>query len=450
MTHLPKSELVGVLSPSSINTRDIGTKWYDIGAVLNANFFTYLGNGIVIAGNGAGRIYRSTNYGNRWTDTGSISAGNFLCATYLGNGIVIACDSIGHVWRNTNFGNNGTSGSPTGEWVDQGAIAGAITINTISYLGNGVVIFGTNDNHIFRHTDYGDTAVSIWSDLGPITASSINISVYLENGIALVHTSTRVWRSIDYGLTWVQLASNPIIAGNKFVYCGNGIVIATGGAATIEISRSNDYGLTWTALPDFGLVMRGCEYLGNGIVTVGASDGHIYRSIDYGLTFTDVATISANFIKKSVYMNNGVVLVSDSTGEFFRSEVSYKTDESQVNYPRIISGDLGPLGAGTRSIDTVVPGTNIYTNNDKTRTLVVSVGCTCNTPVGAGAAFDVQADATAIPSTLVSPTVGIATGLAAESNIFMTTGYVGPGLNYRVNQIGAGVVTLDKWFEMYI
>lgn len=459
MTHLPKSELVGVLAPYSINTRDIGLTWFDIGAILTANFITYLGNGIVIAGNGLGRIYRSTDYGNKWNDTGAISAGIFKSAAYLGNGIVLAGDDAGHIFRNTNFGNNGISAAPTGEWVDQGAITAAgADINTISYLGKGIVIFGASDGHIFRHINFGDTAISAWVDLGNITGSNIVCSTYLENGIVIVGTTNgHVWRSTNSGAAWSDMGI--IVAGpiSSMTYIGNGIAIFITPVipfpAVSRSYRSNNFGATWVSTSVFSFLnVNTITYLGNGNVIVGGADGHIYRSNDYGFSFSSLGAISLNPITHSVYLDNGIALISDSNGEFFRSDVSYKTNESQVNYPRIISGDLGPGGANTRLIDTVAPGTNIYTNLDKTRTLIVSVGCTCTTPAGAGAAFDIQADSTAVPTILVSPTVGIATGLLNEYNIFMTTGYVGPGLNYRLNQIigGLGVVTLDKWFEMYI
>lgn len=125
-------------------------------------------------------------------------------------------------------------------------------------------------------------------------------------------------------------------------------------------------------------------------------------------------------------------------------------DGISVNNP-IIPVDV----TGIRLIDTVVPGTNIYTNNDPTRTMVVTVGAICENGVSFGgtavASFNIQADTNAIPSTLVSPTVGSKIE-ASNHDTFMTVGFVLPGYNYRVAQIvaGTGTVTLNKWFETYI
>lgn len=444
MTYLPKSELVGVLAPSSINPRDAGKNWFDIGAIITPNFFTYLGNGIVIAGNGAGRIFRSTDYGRLWTDTGLINlAGTFTCATYLGNGIVLVGDSVGHIWRNTNFGDNGTSTSPTGEWVDEGAIAGVISINTISYLGNGIVIFGTNDNHIFRNTNFG---IAPWTNLGVITASGINISAYLENGIALVATSTRVWRSTNFGAAWTDLGAGGPVGLRKFIYLGNGIVIATGVGAINQIFRSNDFGLTWSFLPIFVTTMRCGEYLGNGIVIVGGTNGHIFRSTDYGLTFIDVATISVNPINISVYLDNGIVVVVDSAGEFFRSDVSYKINESQANYPRIPTADLGPGGSALRAVNTT------YTNFDQTRSLMLIVTISCfGGGFGGNALARLVTDTANPPITFMSD-VGFQPGLVGESNVFVLIGIIRPQFNYRINSVlgGSGNIAIGTWIETYI
>jgi len=93
MTHLPKSELVGVLAPYSINTRDIGQNWTDLGVIPSpaSGFLSsaYLGNGIVIAGTSDNRVFKSVDYGVTWTDQGTVGASSTSYLSYFGNGIVI-------------------------------------------------------------------------------------------------------------------------------------------------------------------------------------------------------------------------------------------------------------------------------------------------------------------------------------------------------------------------
>ncbi|GAH71549.1 unnamed protein product, partial [marine sediment metagenome] len=75
----------------------------------------------------------------------------------------------------------------------------------LSYLGNGIVLSGTHPTgRIFRSIDYGLT----WTDLGrQVAETHIHSLAYLENGIALAGTEPngKIFRSIDYGLTWTDL-----------------------------------------------------------------------------------------------------------------------------------------------------------------------------------------------------------------------------------------------------
>ena len=48
-------------------------------------------------------------------------------------------------------------------WKDLGVISTSV-IYSMTYLGNGIVVFGDSVGHIFRSTDFGAT----WTDLGVI------------------------------------------------------------------------------------------------------------------------------------------------------------------------------------------------------------------------------------------------------------------------------------------
>lgn len=452
MTYLPKGQLIGVYGPDTIHPEDIGgntaltnSGWKDLGNVIGGfvvQASANLGNGIAIVGiaNAPGDIWRSMDYGNTWSSVGLSLAAGIAVTGYIGNGISVLGDGGGNIFRSTDFGLT---------WTNVAIVISPTTIQAFAYLGNGIVLMGDAGGRIFRSTDYGVNWVSQGIIVGATSVASIS---YLDNGIVIfADFNGHIFRSTDYGAaagSWTDLGPiSGVLSGSLSME--NGIVIVFGNPSF----RSIDFGATWSSVT---LVLSNnySAYLGNGIAAVGDVSGHIFKTTDFGLTWTDLGIISANNLRGMSYLGNGVTIVGDVAGHIFRNEVGYKTNEAQVNYPRIISGDLGPAGASTRLIDTVIPGTNVYTNVDKTRTLVVSVGCTCISPLWDvdAAAFDIQADATAIPSTLVSPLVGIVTGVVGEQNVFMTTGYVGPGLNYRVNQLitGAGVVTLDRWFEMYI
>ncbi|GAI52066.1 unnamed protein product, partial [marine sediment metagenome] len=76
----------------------------------------------------------------------------------------------------------------------------------MAYLGNGIVIFGGHDGHVFRSTDYGAT----WADLGEIYNGYGSCMAYLGNGIVILGElwgAYHVWRSTDYGLSWTDLGA---------------------------------------------------------------------------------------------------------------------------------------------------------------------------------------------------------------------------------------------------
>jgi hypothetical protein len=327
MTHLPKEELIGILSPSSTNNLDIGgnlglvnSGWKDLGAISTGFVLTtsYFGNGIAIAGDLAGHIFRSIDYGKSWLDLGDIAGVNSVrTSSYIGNGIAIFGDTAGHIWRSIDFGSS---------WTDLGHIVGAVTVRSSQYLGNGIVIVGTSGGHIWRSTDFGAT----WPTNEAITGSAIQTISYLENGIVIfADGSGHIWRSIDFGSSWTDLG---LIFGATFFlassYLGNGIVLT--GDFSNHIYRSIDFGLTWA---DLGAVagatsIEVISYLGNGITILGTLNNHIWRSADFGITWTDLGAITGTPIYSMLYIGNGISIIGTSNGHIYRNDVSYKLDEA--------------------------------------------------------------------------------------------------------------------------
>ena len=213
---------------------------------------------------GMGADVYSSDYGLNWVDLGAVASGQVYGIAYLGNGIVILGDGANHVWRSTDYGLT---------WTDLGAITTA-AIWDVTTLGNGIALLGDNARHIFRSTDYGLT----WVDLGAITTGSCDVIRYLGNGIVIAGCSIwHVWRSEDYGATWADLG---VIAAGQIwgmANLGNGVAIM--GDSAEHIFRSDDYGATWV---DLGVIatddINVMCYLGNGIVLMGDSARHIYRS----------------------------------------------------------------------------------------------------------------------------------------------------------------------------
>lgn len=375
MTFTNKAEQVGVLSPYSINTSDIGKNWKDIGAItVDARTISYLGNGIIIMGDGAGHIFRSVDYGNTWTDLGVISPAfsgfNPKSSVYLGNGIAIIGDDDGRVFRSTDFGFT---------WTNLGFITTG-SIPTV-YLGNGIAIIADFAGIIYRSTDFGLT----WSSLGVISAFSMGSGGYTDNGIAIIgDLGLNLFRSTDFGATWTNLGN---VVGNAVgvSYLGNGITII--GTVNGHVFRSVNFGLTWTDLGAItGVELNDCLYLGDGIVVFGTNNGHIFRSTDSGLTWTDLgAVVGANATSGISYLGNGIVILGTRNGHIWRSDISYKLDE---NIPTVSVGMSAGIGntSGTTGLAyqqlVIAGGNNITVSQSITSgsaTLTISAAA-----VGAG------------------------------------------------------------------
>ena len=310
---------------ASIYSQDYGLKWADLGVITTSAVYdiAYLGNGIVIAPDAGGYIFRSVDYGATWTNLGDITGDTNYSIANLGNGTVVIGDASGHIWRSIDYGLS---------WSDLGAI-GADSIRTMAYLGNGVVIFGDDDYKIFRSTDYGAN----WSDLGVVATDAFRASAYLGNDIAVIGGDDyHIYRSTDYGANWTDLGA--ITAGgiHAIVYLGNGVVVL--GDYDFHIWWSVDYGATWVDLGDVtGSQIYTMAYVGNGVVILGTNDYHVWRSTDYGLTWTDLGVITTDAIYTILYLGNGVAIFIDNDKHIWRSTSAFHTWEEGLRYAQDVN-----------------------------------------------------------------------------------------------------------------
>lgn len=68
-----------------------------------------------------------------------------------------------------------------------------------SYLGSGIIILGDWNGRVYRSVDYCVT----WVDFGVIASAGIEAIINLGNGIVTIEDKCRhIYRSTDYGFTW--------------------------------------------------------------------------------------------------------------------------------------------------------------------------------------------------------------------------------------------------------
>jgi len=228
----------------------------------------------------------------------------------LGDGVVLAGTyPNGKVFRSTNWGET---------WTQVASVGGGVY--AFVKMDNGVLVFGSGSS-LYRSLNNGLTW-SFWKGLG----GSILSLLYLGNGMLLAGTTSacRVYRSIDYGETW----SYTTLTGATWIHgltnLGNGIVVASvEGTPYAATWRSTDYGATWGWQNLYASHVRSycVEALGNNIVLAGVS-GHIYRSTNGGLSFSDMGQLGTEIaVYKIVYFGSGVVLAGTyPTGQVWLSD----------------------------------------------------------------------------------------------------------------------------------
>lgn len=151
------------------------------------NTIGYLENGIVLLGANDGRVLRSVNKGVSFSSVGTITLGaGIRTFAYLSNGLVLAGDDVGFVYTSTDFGLTWSSGVQV--------TIPPNTLRSLLYVGNGVVLAfqGGDGANIFRNADYG--ASGSWTNLGSFNANPgfFLCSAYLGNGVVIAGTNGTV------------------------------------------------------------------------------------------------------------------------------------------------------------------------------------------------------------------------------------------------------------------
>lgn len=243
-----------------------------------------------------------------------------------------------------------TAGFLDEPWENVGVLPGSYAAAfEVLYLENGILLVSVNGpaeaGHVLRSTDYGAT----WSDIAMPTTNTDPFGVlggglcYMGNGIVVYGCgdlglpNTIVYRSTDFGATWVQVEFTgfsdtglPVV----ITYLGTDNVVFGGVAIALtqngHIVKTTDYGVTWT---DIGAIVDPAGIynnvisllnLGNGIVLMGAGS-HVWKSLDWGSTWTDkgelIGSWTLTYVGSLCHLGNGRVLAGGKENPVvFRSD----------------------------------------------------------------------------------------------------------------------------------
>ena len=197
--------------------------------VTNANGDIFLGTSSDIYGNG---IFRSTDGGNSWTQTGLTDL--FIWDVLIdASGNIFAGTMNEGVFRSTDNGDSWTQ-------INTGFIPQDNTINSLAINSIGEIYAGAT-NAIYVSTNSGD----VWT---PINSPNYNgffpLEINAENDLFLGASGGRLFRSTNNGQSWTEITIAIALTGaitfNELghVFAGN----------LLGIYRSTDKGDNWTQI----------------------------------------------------------------------------------------------------------------------------------------------------------------------------------------------------------
>ncbi len=322
--------------------------------------FIFRSAGVDVAyGNSVGAL-RAQNFsdglGVIWLPTLLQNAGRIDSIEYLGNGILVCgtrAPNTGYIFRSTNNGQT---------WSNLGRITGSLEsndINTIKSAGGGVAYLLTAESKVWKTTNYGAT----WLDMGKVSTNAAygifslayGLCVTDSGAVLVADTAGYIFRSTDGGSTWNNLGKIASIAFYRFDKVADGIIV---NGWDRGIFKSTDDGLNWTFKGVISTTtLYATEYIGNGIVLQASDAGEIFRSTDNGETWTNLGVIGVNADDFAGFGNNIVVYFTYST-----SPKWYRSADSGITWK-----DMGSIGANT-TLDAVENG--IYFNSGENRNAI--------------------------------------------------------------------------------
>ncbi len=251
----------------------------------------YLGNGVVIAGTRGtrpGYIHKSADYGATWRPVSDVTGTDYitcLCAGTGGVGYLLTGKKV-HVWKTTDYGET---------WTDLGQISQATNPQYANAYGMVVTSKGTllvadtdsNGGHLHRSMDEGTT----WRDIGPVSTHALYRLVEVGDGLIVNGWAGHIYKSTDDGASWKDAAKLMDSDLYAIEYLGRDTALI--GTKSGNIFLSIDNGTTWKDQGVVGASADDFAWLGGNRVLYSTytGDRNLFLSEDSGASWNRVGEV---------------------------------------------------------------------------------------------------------------------------------------------------------------
>lgn len=313
-----------------------------------------------------------------WEDISSAYpyANDILCLAHDGSSVWVAGDSGGRLVRSTD-NSQSWSNVASSPFVGYGVPTEGIDSDESSvWVAVSGLVFGKSSfGYAARSTDNGAT----WSDItGSLPSTSYQLYDVATNNSSLWYVvGVRIYVSLDNGATWFSTTKSiPLLSAQQYNAVetdDNGVWLIAGQQGFTPVpalQRSGDDGSSWS---NISASHPGSDPLTalatdkNGVWITGDSTGNLARSTDHGVTWSNVAGYPGSATVYDIATDgNGTWYAGETSGNIYKSTdngVSWALDSSYPNSNDIrsidVNGDVWIVGGNSGDLARYVSGEDI-------------------------------------------------------------------------------------------
>jgi hypothetical protein len=322
-----------------------------------------------------GFIYVSSDYGNTWTAKQTGANKFWIGASISADGkyqIATINEPTGGVYVSSDYGNTWRSTT----------IIGNATFTAISSDGKYQLAIGIGI--LYFSINYGITWGQVSSNPNFDNSNLTGISISSDGKYQTLTTNKYIYISNNYGNTWTSKMTDAIRAWTRVSISSDG-KYQTAFVYNGQIYVSSDYGNSWTATETSRTWWNISMSADGKYQATVVSGGQIYISVDYGKTWTPKQNAGTNRFWNGVSISsdgkyivaaasNNYLYISKTDeqidGNLYADNLVYNTGNQTISGEKIFKTRPTVNGTGVllsgEAANVTLPATIVYTTGDQT------------------------------------------------------------------------------------